>query len=307
MMRDCMCGAFSGDGGTYPRAYPSCILVQMIRTLIVLVLFAVPFWAPWMDVGGSDRITKQVFDAFGPLPSSCYDSDAKLLMDGLEVRWYPFGRLVHACSGDYVVWMWGGVKELGGVSKKASDLGVVQAKALTCDDVLKRQDARRATTTDNAIVRFEGTPAAEPDFSIFPAAASVRTVITKALHDGPNFAGSFTVASWDCGANCQQHAVIDVATGQVIAFGLPTEYGVKYSLDSTLLITNPVENMPPLPETAYDTETVALSIARLPREYFQLTTDALSGTQYLVRQCVENSAAGYIAVEDDRLGVVPSE
>ena len=109
------------------------------------------------------------------------------------------------------------------------------------------------------------------------------------------------MAEWGCGSTCQQHAVIDVETGLVIGFGLQTEYGVEYSRESSLFVTNPVANLPELPDTSYETEGLALSLARVSREYYRLTTDVLSGTQYLVLQCIENTATGYIEVEDNRL------
>ena len=86
-----------------------------------------------------------------------------------------------------------------------------------------------------------------------------------------------------------------------------TEYGIAYSLDSTLLVTNPTGNLPELPHSSYEKEGLALALARLPREYHRLTSDKLSGTQYLVRECVENAAIGYLNVEDDRLQVVSEE
>lgn len=279
----------------------------MIRFAIIFLLVFIPLWAPWMDTQGVEEITKQVLDAFGPVASSCYDSEGSLLQDGIEVQWYPLGRLVHTCSGDFVIWMWGAVKEQGGVYKRSNELQAVQSKALTCTDVLERQELRLSTTTDSKLVTYEGEYVTEPDFRIFKEAEKYRRIIIEALKRGPNFAGRFTVVEWGCGSNCQQHAVVDVETGLVVAYGLQTEFGLEYSIDSTLLVTNPKEKLPPLPNSVYETESLALSIARLPREYYRLTTDALSGTQYLVRLCVESSSTGYIEIEDDRLGIVDGE
>jgi hypothetical protein len=257
-----------------------------------------------MDSGGTSRVSDLVFAAFGSVPSACYDADSNLIQEGIEVRWYPFGRLVSTCGRDYVVWTWGGVTELGGISKKAADIQKVQTRALTCEEVIKRQEARRASSTDSKLTVYTGERATVPDFSIFPDAREHRQEITKALADGATFAGKFAVATMSCGNNCESHAVIDIGSGLVVAYGIPTEYGVKYSLDSSVMVTNPVKNLPPLPGNNYEAETMGLSIARLPREYYQLTTDALSGSQYLVRQCVESSATGYIEVADDRIGVI---
>lgn len=279
----------------------------MLRTGILFITLFLVLWAPWMDSGGSEKITKQVFEAFGPVASSCYDGDGTLLHDGAEVAWYPLGRLVHTCSGDYIVWMWGAVKEQGGVYKRTDELQHTQSKALTCTEVLERQEARLSTSTDNGIEVYEGTYATEPNYSIFKEAEEYDRIITEALKRGPSFAGRFAVAEWGCGSSCQQHAVVDVETGLVVAYGLQTEFGVTYDLESTLLVTNPVAKLPELPNSEYETESLALSVARVPREYYRLTTDALSGTQYLVRLCVESTSVGYVEVEDDRLGIIHSD
>jgi hypothetical protein len=276
----------------------------MVRALVLILGVMVLLWAPWMDTDGVNRLTTQVFDAFGPVPSACYNSDGQLLQEGVLIQWYPMGRLVQTCGGSYVVWMWGSVKEVGGVYKRATDIRAVQGRALTCSEVLARQEARRATTTDSELVFYEGPYAKEIDHSLFPESREYSNRLRTALRTGPVFAGRFAVAEWDCGTSCKNHAVIDAETGLVVGFGPATEYGIDYALDSTILVTNPVRNLPPLPETRYDTETFALGIARVPREYFRLTTDRLSNTQYLVRLCVESGAAGYIEIEDDRLGVI---
>jgi hypothetical protein len=276
----------------------------MFKIGLLALLVVLPFWAPWMDTQGVGEISKQVFEAFGPVASSCYDSEGALLQDGVDVRWYPMGRLVHTCSGDFVVWMWGGVKEQGGVYKRTQELQKVQSKALTCAEVLERQENRLASSTDSKLEKYEGPYATEPNFSIFKEAEEHRRIIKEALKKGPVFAGRFAVAEWGCGSGCQHHAIIDVESGLVVAYGPQTEFGVEYSLESSMFVTNPKSKLPPLPDSVYETESLALSIARVPREYYRLTTDVLSGTQYLVRLCVESTATGYIEVEDDRLGVV---
>ena len=273
----------------------------MLRMLFITLLVALPVWAPWMDSKGVEHITNKILEAFGPVASSCYDSEGELLQDGVEVSWYPFGRLVHTCSGDYVLWMWDAVREQGGVYKRSDELQAVQSKALTCESVLERQEFRFATSSDSKLVMYKGEVASEPDFSIFEEAEEYKRIITAALKKGPMFAGRFAVAEWGCGSSCQHHAIIDVETGLVIGYGPQTEYGVEYSLESTLFVTNPVTKLPELPNTSYETEGLALSLARVTREYYRLTTDVLSGTQYLVLQRTENASTGYIEVEDERL------
>ncbi len=43
-----------------------------------------------------------------------------------------------------------------------------------------------------------------------------RTVIQQAAASGPNFAGSFTVAVWGCGAACTDFAIVDARSGRVV-------------------------------------------------------------------------------------------
>jgi hypothetical protein len=81
------------------------------------------------------------------------------------------------------------------------------------------------------------------DFTSFSGAREFRTVLNQAQQLGPNFAGRFVVASWGCGTSCQEHAVTDVASGRIVAFGLASQFGAEYRLDSRLLILNPPERM----------------------------------------------------------------
>lgn len=62
---------------------------------------------------------------------------------------------------------------------------------------------------------FEGTPA-KPIITK-KEHRDFRTAITEAAEKGPNFAGHYTVAQWDCGSSCLSMAVIDEATGKVFA------------------------------------------------------------------------------------------
>lgn len=60
---------------------------------------------------------------------------------------------------------------------------------------------------------FHGIPA-KPVLST-PFARLYRTRIRTAARKGPNFAGSFTIASWGCGSTCIQMALIDERSGEV--------------------------------------------------------------------------------------------
>lgn len=276
----------------------------MIRAALLLGMLGFFLWAPWMDKRTPEAMTQVILDAFGPVPAACYDSEGNELLNGIEARWYPFGRLVHTCAGDYVLWLWGDVKELGGVVKRSEDIQPSVSKPLTCTDVVARQDTRRDAYASSTLKMYSGTSATEPDFSLLPEARTHAEAIKNALKGGATFAGSFTVASWNCGANCKEHAIVHVGSGLVVATGIQTEYGIRYTLDSSILITNPKENLPPLPTNEYETENAAFAIARVPREYYRLTADALSKTEYLVRVCIESAATGYIEVADERIGVV---
>lgn len=109
--------------------------------------------------------------------------------------------------------------------------------------------------------------AATPEFAAYPAAApyegkpaavvfvagdpalTFRTVLRQGAAKGPNFAGSYTVVSWGCGTMCQQSAVIDAATGKIVAYNLPSSGELDYRLDSRLLIAyQPRSDLPPSPE-----------------------------------------------------------
>lgn len=87
-----------------------------------------------------------------------------------------------------------------------------------------------------------GVPAVV-DFTSEPAAREFLTAITAAQAGGPNFAGHYAVASWACGTSCQQNAVVDAASGRIVAFNVGSEYGVDYRLDSRLLVVNPPERL----------------------------------------------------------------
>ena len=75
-----------------------------------------------------------------------------------------------------------------------------------------------------------------------------RTVIRDAVRSGPNFAGSFTLAEWGCGAGCVSVAVVDSKTGttydgpfQLLGYDLAYNYEggdeqVEFKKDSRLMI-----------------------------------------------------------------------
>lgn len=82
------------------------------------------------------------------------------------------------------------------------------------------------------------------DFNSYPAAANFRNAIQDGAANGPNFAGKFTIVGWSCGANCEDHAIIDAETGKILVFGFVSNYGIDSRKDSTLLVVNPQKNIP---------------------------------------------------------------
>jgi len=95
---------------------------------------------------------------------------------------------------------------------------------------------------------YAGTPTAV-DFDAYPEAAAFFTAITNGAQEGPNFAGQYTVVSWGCGTSCQSSAIIDAKTGAIAAYDIPSSYGLAYTLESTLLIVNPADEIS-LPDDA---------------------------------------------------------
>jgi len=94
----------------------------------------------------------------------------------------------------------------------------------------------------------------EPDFETNQAALTFRTRIREGVREGTNFAGHYTVIEWGCGTGCQAHAVVDVKTGKIVSFGLPSVWGADYKIDSFLLVLNPYQNLP-VPAGSYYEET----------------------------------------------------
>jgi hypothetical protein len=94
---------------------------------------------------------------------------------------------------------------------------------------------------------FKGTPAA-PKLTT-PGQKTFKTEIRRWAARGPNFAGSFTLAAWGCGAGCIQIAVVDEKTGNVYEGpfgalpkstlcleGTPENIGIGFQKDSALLV-----------------------------------------------------------------------
>ena len=84
------------------------------------------------------------------------------------------------------------------------------------------------------------------DLSSHRQARLYRTTLRRQAALGPNFAGHYTIAIWGTGTSTQAFAIVDALTGRVyFSDELPFvswadwwegEYGLKYRLDSNLLI-----------------------------------------------------------------------
>ena len=93
----------------------------------------------------------------------------------------------------------------------------------------------------SATEKFSGTPA-HVNLTSHPQARRFRTVLEQGSKKGPNFAGKYTVVTWGCGSSCQSVGIINAETGSVYMLKSPAEAGVKFQLNSRLLIVNPPEN-----------------------------------------------------------------
>lgn len=67
-----------------------------------------------------------------------------------------------------------------------------------------------------------------------------RTRLREAARGGPNFAGTFTVVIWGCGAPCQMVALIDARSGRLSRQLLQTSNGVEFRANSRLILADPV-------------------------------------------------------------------
>jgi hypothetical protein len=92
---------------------------------------------------------------------------------------------------------------------------------------------------------FHGKPKA-PDILSNKKAKMYRSVIRKGSKSGANFAGHYNIVVWGCGTSCQAFAIVDAITGKIyfpnelsfVSWGdwWESEYGLKFQLDSNLLV-----------------------------------------------------------------------
>lgn len=157
----------------------------------------------------------------------------------------------------------------------------------SCERVLAKWEAENPERAGKRAI-YSG-PIAAVDYVNTPLtqAAEFSTAIDEAVAAGPNFAGKYAVAQWGCGSNCQGHAVVNVESGKIIAFGPQTEAGLSINEESAIMITNPKENFPSIAEMQEADLPTLTKLANIPREYYVLVgdSDANSGLQ---RICTEN-------------------
>ncbi|MDR2404195.1 MAG: hypothetical protein LBD78_09215 [Spirochaetaceae bacterium] len=75
-----------------------------------------------------------------------------------------------------------------------------------------------------------------------PNKRNYRTIITNASKNEPNFDGKYRIVEFGMGSGIQYFFIIDLNTGNVYE-GKFSSSGITYSLNSSLIIINPVENM----------------------------------------------------------------
>ena len=81
------------------------------------------------------------------------------------------------------------------------------------------------------------------DFSTDERALTFTTKIQEWFERGVQSGAYYAVAEWGCGTSCQDHAIIDVRTGEITWFGLESSYGIAYKTTSNLLVINPPWNV----------------------------------------------------------------
>lgn len=196
---------------------------------------------------------------------------AKILLGVLSI--------VVVAEGVYINYVMGG------------NLTGVFASKTSCERVLEKwEEANPELAKDRPL--YEGA-ISSIDFvnTSLKQAVEFKTAINEAIAQGPNFAGKFVVAQWGCGTGCQGHAVVNVESGKIIAFGPETEAGIGVSLESPILITNPKDNFPPIAEMQKANLETLTSLANIPREYYVLvgSGDSNYGLQKI---CTQNPFEG---------------
>ncbi len=141
----------------------------------------------------------------------------------------------------------------------------------TCEHILFRDHDTKIPNADISVDDiFSGEPHQVLFSHTFSEAYTYRTRIRSDVQGGANFAGHYRVVSIGCGTNCAKHAVVDMKTGAIIAFGLPTAMGASFNVNSRLLILNPKEGFPSLNALALNERELLREWSVIPRSYYML-------------------------------------
>lgn len=85
---------------------------------------------------------------------------------------------------------------------------------------------------------------ASPNFNTDSNSRQFITKIKEGCKEkGVNFAGHYTIVEWGCGTSCQEMAIVDRISGQIIFSQVPFDTvdghsGISYQVDSRMLIVN---------------------------------------------------------------------
>lgn len=104
-----------------------------------------------------------------------------------------------------------------------------------CDKHIETENNNRITEPYNITPKY-------PDFDKKRGVSNFKTVISRAIESGANFAGYYTVATWGCGTDCFGYSIIDLRTGEIIDFSPVNEnYNIGgFELRGRYLIMRPV-------------------------------------------------------------------
>jgi hypothetical protein len=75
-----------------------------------------------------------------------------------------------------------------------------------------------------------------------PSKINYRTIITGGAEMEPDFDGKYRIVQFGAGSGVQYFFIIDLNTGNVYE-GRTSSFGIKYSVDSSMIIINPLSNM----------------------------------------------------------------
>ncbi|OGG60760.1 hypothetical protein A2765_01440 [Candidatus Kaiserbacteria bacterium RIFCSPHIGHO2_01_FULL_56_24] len=161
----------------------------------------------------------------------------------------------------------------------------------TCQYVIAKWEKAEPDSA-SAKEKYAGPVAAVKFDGKFPEAKNFTSAITKAAAGGANFSGHYAVAEWGCGTSCQDHAVVDVQTGEIVAFGIPSEAGLSFNAGSSLLMTNPKGNFAKLVDLEKSPFSDQVYWFNVPREYYVL--EEVNGKASVSRLCIESAYDGQI-------------